>query len=78
MALNGDILGEQLFAAVQAAVAAHQTAGPEQTAAIWKAIGNAIVTHVRLAQVNVTVTSVSGVTVGAGISGPGAGTGTIT
>lgn len=41
--------------------------------AVWNAIGTAIVAYIT-ANALVTVTSVSGVTTGAGVSGPGAGT----
>lgn len=75
--MNGDVLGTALLTAIDMAVAAHPHAGPDQRAEIWKKIGNAIVDHIRLASVNVTVTSVGGVTVGAGVSGPGTGSGTI-
>jgi len=75
--MDGDILGAALLTAVDDAIALHQNAGPAQRAEIWRRIGNAIVAHVRLASVNVTVTSVGGVTIGAGVSGPGTGSGTI-
>jgi hypothetical protein len=78
MAMNGALLGTQLLQAVDTAVSAHPTANATQRAAIWDAIGKAIVDHVRTATVNVTVTSVSGVTVGVGVSGPGTGSATIT
>lgn len=74
MAMNGDVLGLAIKAAVEAAAQAN----PQDRDAIFKAMGNAIVNHVRLASVSVTVTSVSGVTTGGGVSGPGAGSGTIT
>ncbi len=76
--MNGDILGAALMSAVNDAIALHPQAGDAQRAEIWKKIGNAIVTHVRLASVTVTVASVSGVTPGVGISGPGTGSGAIT
>lgn len=41
--------------------------------AVWNAIGDAIITFIQ-ANATVTVTSVSGVTTGAGVSGPGTGT----
>lgn len=79
MALNGIVLGNAIKSAIDAAVATTPSASEAQRTAIWQAIGTAIVAHiVTNAQVNVAVISVSGVTVGPGISGPGAGTGTIT
>ena len=78
MAMNGTVLGTALRVAIDDAVRANRTANEAQRVAIWNAIGDAIVTHVRLATVSVTVTSVSGVTTGPGVSGPGAGSGSIT
>lgn len=69
MALNGDTLGLALSAAVQALSQAQK----ENLDTVWKTIGNAIVDHIKTNAV-VTVSSVSGVTVGGGVSGPGAGT----
>ncbi len=69
MPMNGDTLGLAIKAAVQAAAAAD----PADRDAMFKAMGNAIVAHIQ-ANATVTVTSVSGVTVGAGVSGPGTGT----
>jgi hypothetical protein len=78
MAMNGILLGEQILAAIDSAVAGSQAASPEQRTAIWHAIGNAIVAHITLtAQVTVTVASVSLVSPGIGVSGPGAGIGVI-
>ncbi len=71
MALNGDALGLAIKAAVEAAVAS----SPTDRTAMFKAIGNAIVTHITTSG-QVIVASVSGVTTG--ISSSGAGTGTIT
>lgn len=73
MPLNPALLGTQLLAAVDQAVAGSPVATPLQRKAIWDAIALAIITHI---QVNgtVVVVSVSGVTVGPGVSGPGAGT----
>lgn len=76
--MNGDVLGTALLTAIDLAVAEHPHAGPDQRAEIWKKIGNAIVDHVRLASVSVNIVSVSGVTPGAGVSGPGTGSGSIT
>ena len=79
MAMNGVVLGQQMLAAIDQAVAASPSASQAQRQAIWIAIGNAIVSHIQLnAQVAVAVTSVSGVTTGLAVSGPGTGTGTIT
>lgn len=45
---------------------------------LFEAIAEAVVEHITsLAQVTVAVASVSGVTTGASVSGPGTGTGTI-
>ena len=79
MALNGNILGDAIRTAVETAVETTREAGDAQRRAIWRAVGNAIVQHITtFAVVNVTVPSVSGVTPGAGISGPGAGSGGVT
>lgn len=78
MAMNGDILGQQIIAAIDGELASQPTANAVQREAIWKAVGRAIVLHIQTSgAVTVTVASVSGVTVGPGVSGPGAGTGTI-
>ena len=77
MALSGTVLGDLIMANIDAAVAAHHESNPTQRQAIFRAMGEAIVTHILTAQVIVTVTSVSGVTTGIGVSGPGAGTGTL-
>ena len=78
MPMNGDLLGQQMLAALDAAVAAHPKASdPQQRAAIWQGIGNAIVTHLQTFMVVnsiVTVASVSLVTPGVAASGPGTGT----
>jgi hypothetical protein len=74
MAMDGDVLGQALKAAVSAAAASD----PSDRDAMFRAMGNAIVNHLRVyGQVNVTVISVSGVTTGAGVSGPGTGSGTV-
>lgn len=67
MAMNGDTLGASLKSAIDAL--------PDKTDrnAIWKAIGDTIVAHIQ-AHATVTVTSVSGVTAGSGVSGAGTGT----
>ena len=78
MALNGIVLGDAIKAAIDAAVASTPSASEAQRAAVWRAIGTAIVSHIQTqGTVVVAVTSVSGVTTGVGVSGPGAGTGGI-
>lgn len=78
MALNGIVLGDLIRANLDAAVAGHEAASEAQRIAIFRAIGEAIVTHITTAgTVAVNVVSVAGVTTGTGISGPGTGTGTI-
>ena len=72
MALNGNTLGDLIRTSVDAAIAAHPDANEAQRQAVFRAIGNAIVTHVLTAQV--VVASVSAVTPGMGVSGPGTGT----
>lgn len=65
--MNGDVLGAALKAAVDA------VADKTDRDALFKAMGDAIVLHIQT-NAAVTVTSVSGVTIGTGVSGPGAGT----
>lgn len=73
MALNGNSLGDAMLAAIDA------VGDKTDRQALFRALGAAIVTHITTqGSVAVTVTSVSGVTVGAGVSGPGTGSGTIT
>ena len=79
MAMVGNDLGD----AMQAAIDALSNTDKANRQKVFRAMGTAIVTYIQAhAQVasTVAVTSVSGVTVGAGVSGPGAGTatGTIT
>lgn len=69
MALNGDTLGD----AMKAAVDALSDEDKADRVEVFRAMGAAIVAHIQAAAV-VTVTSVSGVTTGGGVSGPGAGT----
>lgn len=71
--MNGDALGDAIKAAVDAAVSGTPAAGSAQRTAIFRAMGSAIVTHIT-ANAAVVVTSVSGVTTGGGVSGPGTGT----
>lgn len=68
MAMNGDALGD----AIKAAVDALPDPKTDRTA-IFRAMGNAIVAHIQ-ANAQVAVTSVTGVTTGGGVSGPGTGT----
>lgn len=75
MAMNGNTLGTEIDTAIRALSPAQQLLPVE----VWKAISSAIVNHITgNAQINtnVSVTSVSGVTTGPGVSGPGSGTGT--
>jgi len=67
MALNGNTLGDAIKAAVDG------VSDKTDRQAIFRAIGNAITTHITTNAV-VAVASVSGVTTGAGVSGPGTGT----
>jgi hypothetical protein len=74
MAMNGGVLGAAIKAAVQDAA----ESDPTDRDAMFAALGDAIVAHIQaFGSVTVAVTSVSGVTAGAGVSGPGSGTGTI-
>lgn len=82
MALDGDTCGEAVAAAL-----ASGSETPVQLTEMetkWKAAMNAIFTHitsnaeVKNVLTNVAVASVSGVTPGGGVSGPGTGTGTQT
>jgi hypothetical protein len=68
MALNPVTLGAE----IAVAVANMPNADRADITAVWRAIATAIVAHIQLNAV-VTVTSVSGVTTGAGVSGPGVG-----
>lgn len=78
MALVGNDLGDAIMAAVDAAIASNGTAGAAQRQAVFRAIGSAIVAYIKAnAVVAVTVPSVSGVTPGGGVSGPGVGTGSV-
>lgn len=67
MALNGTALGDAIKAAVDA------VGDPTDRQAVFRAIGTAIATYL-VANTQVVVTSVTGVTTGAGTSGPGTGT----
>lgn len=72
MPLNPTLLGTQLLAAVDQAVASSPAATPLQRKAVWDAIALAIVTHIQI-NGTVVVASVTGVTTGPGVSGPGTG-----
>lgn len=69
MALVGDDLG----LAMKAAVDALSDADKRDRTKVFKAMGNAITTYL-VAHTQVAVVSVSGVTPGGGVSGPGTGT----
>ena len=80
MALNANVLANLIKTNVEAATGNPM---PSISQTVWQAVADAIVQHITTAAVvtsTVAVASVSGVTVGAGVSGPGAGTatGTIT
>lgn len=68
MALSGTVLA----ALIRSKIAAIPVAERDHEG-MWNAIGDAIVEHIKAAGV-VVVASVSGVTTGAGTSGPGTGT----
>lgn len=71
--MNGTVLGDEILAAIDAAVAADPTASQAQRQRIWRAIGGAIVAHIT-ANAVVAVPFVTGVTAGGASSGPGSGT----
>jgi len=73
MSMDGNVMGEEIIAAIDAVVAGNPTATTAQRRAIWRAIGRAIVHHIQN-NAEVDVDSVTGVTVGGGNSGPGTGT----
>jgi hypothetical protein len=81
MALNANTVGTAIANIVKNAAPAAGTAITDAVLLqMWKDIAAAILTGsggVTSATVAVTVTSVSGVTTGGGVSGPGSGTGTI-
>lgn len=81
MALAPNTVGDAIATiAAGAAPPAGTQITPAQLKSMWESIAGAILTGaggVSSGSVTVSVTSVSGVTVGAGVSGPGAGTGTI-
>jgi len=69
MALNGDTLGTLMLNAIDTL----SDTDKEDRSKLFKALGGAIVSHIQSNAV-VNVTSVSGVTTGGGVSGPGTGT----
>jgi len=75
MAMNGDVLGS----AISAYVSGLDDAVQADNETVWKGIMGLVVSHIQTnAQVVVAVSSVSAVTPGAGVSGPGTGSGSIT
>jgi hypothetical protein len=81
MALNGDALGLAMLAAMDAYVATLPDPKEDNynRADGFKELGKAIVAYIianAIVTSNVVVTSVSGVTTGPGVSGPGTGTAT--
>jgi hypothetical protein len=73
MALNANVLGALMKAAVDNVVVSTEEGVPLNRDDLFQALADAIITHITSAGV-VTVTSVTGVTVGGGVSGPGTGT----
>ncbi len=68
LAGTGDVLGDACKAAVDG------VSDPTDRTEVFRALGNAIIDHIISNGTSaVTVVSVSGVTVGAGVSGPGTG-----
>jgi len=75
MALNSTVLSALIKSKVEAATG---HAMPAVSQGVWGAVAAAIIEHlITSGQVTVTVASVSGVTTGVGVSGPGIGTGVI-
>jgi hypothetical protein len=76
--MNADTLGQEI-----ADILVDAGATPESRAQVenlWKQIAGVIISHIQnyaivSVNTNVTVTSVSGVTIGGGVSGPGSGSG---
>ena len=76
MALDPTVLADLIVANIESATS---NVLPPQASVVWNAVAEAIVTHLTTSGVVVvTVASVSGVPPGSGVSGSGAGTGTIT
>lgn len=73
MALNGNTMGTQVANAIIALDPGMTQAQKDQLTTSWQSICAAIVTHIT-GNAQVVVTSVSGVTTGPGVSGPGTGT----
>lgn len=74
MPMNGNTMASEVKSALQGLGYTIDTDAEDA----WKAICGAIVNHIKnnaAIATTVTVTSVSGVTTGGGVSGPGAGTG---
>jgi len=71
MVMNGDVLGTAIAAAI--GTAGLESAEITALETKWKTIATQIITHISTNAV-VAVASVSAVTVGTGVSGPGAGT----
>jgi hypothetical protein len=75
MPMAGAVLGAQIVAKIDALLLTDPNPSRPD---FWREIAEAIVEHIQSnALVTVAVVSVSGVTSGGGVSGPGAGTGTI-
>lgn len=74
MAMNGNTLGDAIYAAVKAHLA-WSPAGADDAKAqqFWRIVGQQIVSHIT-SNAQVAVVSVSGVQTGGGVSGPGTGT----
>lgn len=76
MALNPEILAAQIVIQIEADT---KNQLPDISRVVWGAVAKAIISHIQTAgEVAVTVSAVSGVAPGAGLSGPGTGTGIIT
>jgi hypothetical protein len=70
MALDPTVLADLIITNIQSATG---NTLPAASSVVWGAVAAAIITHLTTAGV-VEVVSVSGVTTGSGVSGPGAGT----
>lgn len=76
--MNKTVLGALIKSKVDLVAAATPEGSPVDRVALFEAIADAVITHITTAAtITVTVASVSGVTVGPGVSGPGVGTATI-
>jgi hypothetical protein len=79
MAMDKDILGQAIADAVAAAFPGLAAGEKAKLVAAWKTVADAIIVHLKarmVVQSNVSVTSVSGVLAGGGVSGPGSGSST--